>query len=121
MKLLEHIKAVDTGNRRPVLDPMIMANLKMEATPHNFAREYSIRVTIGSNQWIDEELIKSSKGEVVQYAIEQMKYNIVEEVYGELRRDLLELHRDLRSELNYHYQDSASLKKLEEILEKITL
>lgn len=122
MRLIDGIKAVETGNMRGVGEPLHY--IKLTSTPSmeyypQFAREYSITVTLGANQWIAEDVVKASGGEVINEAIRHMKYAIVEHVYGELRRDLLDLQMDIRNEVNYY--DSPSLKKLVRIIEKISL
>ena len=122
MKLVEHIKAVETGNRRPIEEPLYKIVLKVDSPPtykFNYAREYAITVTLGANQWIAEDLIKQAGVRVIEQAVDEMKHAIVEAVYGELRRDLMDLHREMRNELNYY--DSKSIKKLVKIVEKITL
>lgn len=122
MKLVDNLKAVATGNRQYIMEPL--HTIKYTADPAdiagvNFAREYSITVTIGANQWIDEELVRKTGGKVIEHAVENMKHNILEHVYGEIYRDLRELQFLMRNELSY--RESASTKKLEEIMEKITL
>jgi hypothetical protein len=122
MKLVEHIKAVETGNRRPIEEPLYKIVLTVDSPPtykFNYAREYAITVTLGANQWIAEDLIKQAGVRVIEQAVDEMKHAIVEAVYGELRRDLMDLHREMRNELNYY--DSKSIKKLVKIVEKITL
>lgn len=122
MKLVEHIKAVETGNRRPIEEPLYKIALTVDspsALKFNYAREYAITVTLGANQWIAEDLIKQSGVQVIEHAVHEMKHAIVEVVYGELRRDLMDLHREMRNELNYY--DSPSIKKLVKIVEKISI
>lgn len=123
MKLVDNIKAVETGNRRLIEEPLHKIKLNYESAPYTFnpqfAKEYAITVTLGANEWIAEDLIKSSDGEVINHAIQHMKYAIIEELYGELRRDLMDLQMEMRRELNYY--DSPSLKKLVKIVEKISL
>ena len=122
MKLVEHIKAVETGNRRPIEEPLYKIALTVDSPPtyeFNYAREYAITVKLGANQWIAEDLIKQSGVQVIEHAVDEMKHAIVEAVYGELRRDLMDLHRELRNELNYY--DSPSIKKLVKIVEKISI
>lgn len=122
VKLLENLKAVDTGLRRPIDEPFHKITWKAEPVDYSitkFAREYAVTVTLGANQWIAEDAIKESRGEVINHAIQHMKYVIAEELYGELRRDLMDLHMEMRNELNYY--DSPSLKKLVKIVEKISL
>ena len=122
MKLIENIKAVDTGHRRHIEEPLQMIRLRPdEPTAYSppFARGYSIDVRLGATQWISEDIIKDSGGKVVEHALNEMKHAIIEEVYGELRRDLMDLHREMRNELNYY--DSKSIKKLVKIVEKISL
>jgi hypothetical protein len=123
MKLVENIRAVETGKRRIIEEPLHKITYTadkdyVELMPKS-AKEYSITVTLGANQWIAEELIEQSKGEVIEFAVEQMKRDIIEHVYGEIRKDLMDLHMTMRHEIN-HY-DSQSLKKLEKIVDKITL
>jgi hypothetical protein len=122
MKLVDNIRAVDTGNRQHIMEPL--HTIRYTADPVdiagvNFAREYSIRVTLGANQWIDEDLVRATDGKAIEYAVENMKHNILEHVYGEIYRDLRELQFLMRNELSY--RESGSTKKLEEIMEKITL
>lgn len=126
MKLVDNIKAVETGNRRRlIVEPLhtVKLNYDKAKAPDTFnpqfAREYAITVTLGAAEWIAEDLIRASDGEVIEYAIQRMKYAIVEELYGELRRDLFDLQREMRNELNYY--DSPSLKKLVKIVEKISI
>lgn len=122
MKLVKHIKAVETGNRRPIEEPLYKITFTADSpsSAHfNYAREYAITVTLGANQWIAEDLIKQAGVHVIEQAVNEMKHAIVEVVYGELRRDLMDLHREMRNELNYY--DSKSIKKLVKIVEKITL
>jgi len=122
MKLVEHIRAVETGNRRPIEEPLYKITFSADSPSSlkfNYAREYAITVTLGANQWIAEEIIQQSGVQVIEHAVDEMKHAIVEVVYGELRRDLLDLRMELRRELN-HY-DSPSLKKLVKIVEKISL
>jgi uncharacterized protein (DUF111 family) len=122
MKLVENIKAVATGNRRHIDGPL--HKIAYGASPvdiysFNFAREYSIVVTIGANRWISEDALRASDGKVIEYAVDEMKHVILEHVYGEIYRDLRDLQFELRNESNY--RESPSLKKLQEIMEKITL
>ena len=123
MKLVENLRAVETGNRRIIKEPLYKIKLDYDKAPDaynpEFAKEYAITVTLGANEWIAEDLIKASDGKVIDYAIQHMKYAIVEELYGGLRRDLMDLQREMRNELNYY--DSPSLKKLVKIVEKISL
>ena len=122
MKLVEHIKAVETGNRRPIEEPLYKIVLTVDSPPtyeFNYAREYAITVTLGANQWIAEDLIQQSSVQVIEQAVREMKRAIVEVVYGELRRDLMDLHREMRNEVNYY--DSKSIKKLVKIVEKISI
>ena len=122
MKLVDNLKAVETGNRRYIKEPLHTIDYKCESVEivlGNFAREYSIHVTIGTNQWIAEDRIRASDGKVIEYAVEEMKHNILEHVYGEIYRDLRELQFVMRNELSY--RDSPSTEKLQEIMEKITL
>ena len=123
MKIVDNIKAVETGNRRIIEEPLHKIKLSHENAPNvfnpQFAKEYAITVTLGANEWIAEDLIKASDGQVIENAIQHMKYAIVEELYGELRRDLMDLQMEMRRELNYY--DSPSLKKLVKIVEKISL
>lgn len=122
MKLVENLRAVETGNRRIIEEPL--HTIRYDTTPNleyeiKYAREYSIVVKIGANQWIEEELIRSSEGRVVDNALEDMKHAILEHVYGEIHRDLRELGLLMRREQSY--RDTPSMKKLEEIMRKIQL
>ena len=122
MKLVENLRAVETGNRRIIEEPLY--TIRYDTTPNleyeiKYAKEYSIVVKLGANQWIEEELIRASGGRAIDHAVEDMKRAILEHVYGELRRDLFDLQMEMRNEMNYY--DSPSLQKLVKIIEKITL
>lgn len=122
MKLVENLRAVETGNRRIITEPL--HTISYNTVPNSeyeikYAKEYSIAVKIGANQWIEEDLIKASDGQVIHEAVEHMKHSILDHVYGEIRRDLIELLFLMRNELNY--RETTSIKKLEEIMDKITL
>lgn len=122
MKLVENLRAVETGNRRMIEEPLHTIRYTSERDAEHspkFAKEYSIIVTIGTNQWIEEDLVRASDGKVIELAVENMKHNILEHVYGEIYRDLRELQFIMRNELRY--RESGSTKKLKEIMEKITL
>lgn len=122
MKLLENLRAVQTGKRRIVEEPLHTIQYNTEPSTEyeiKYAREYSILVKIGANQWIEEDLIRSSGGRVVDHAVEEMKHAILEHVYGEIYRDLRELSLLMRREQSY--RDTPSMKKLEEIMRKIQL
>ena len=122
MKLVDNLKAVATGNRQYIMEPLHTIKYTADVADiamGNFAREYSIHVTIGTNQWIDEDLVRASDGKVIDHAVENMKHNILEHVYGEIYRDLRELQFLMRNELSY--RESTSTKKLQEIMEKIVL
>lgn len=122
MKLVENLRAVKTGNRRVIEDPL--HTIRYDTTPNSeyeikYANEYSIVVKIGANQWIEEEFIRASEGQVIDCALEYMKHAILEHVYGEIHRDLRELYFLMRREQSY--RETPSMTKLEEIMEKITL
>lgn len=122
MKLVENLKAVATGNRQHIMEPLHTIKYTTERDAEHspkFAKEYSIIVAIGANQWIEEDLVRASDGKVIEHAVEHMKHAILDHVYGEIYRDLRELQFMMRRELSY--RESPSLKKLEEIMEKITL
>ncbi len=122
MKLVDNIKAIATGNRRIIEEPLHTIQYNTEPSTDyeiKYAREYSIVVKIGANQWIEEDLIKSSGGRVVEHAVEDMKHAILEHVYAEIDRDLRELYLLMRREQNY--RETPSMKKLEEIMSKIKL
>jgi hypothetical protein len=121
MKLIDGIKAIATGQVRHIDEPLYKINLTVDESYSkiNFAREYAITVKLGANQFIAEDLIAQSGGEVITHAVNHMKRAVAELVYGELRRDLFDLQMEMRNELNYY--DSNSLKKLVKIMEKISL
>lgn len=122
MKLVENLRAVETGNRRIIEEPLHTIRYTSEKDAEyspKFAREYSIVVTLGANQWIEEDLIRSAEGRVIDHALEHMKHAILEHVYGEIYRDLRELSLLMRREQSY--QETPSMSKLAEIIDKITL
>ena len=120
MKLVESLKALDTKNRRIIEEPLYKIKYIDEKNTEDYqfryANEYSITVTFGTTQFIAEDVIRQTKGRVIEEAVEHMKRAIVDEVYGEFIKDLLDLEFEMRGELNY--QHSLSLKKLKEIIEK---
>lgn len=123
MKFLEHLKAVETGNKQIVLEPLY--SIRYDVTPPDtdyaprFAKEYSITVRLGASQYIEEDLIKSSDGKVIEYAVEDMKRAIAEQLYGELRRDLQKLQFQMRNE--FGYRENPSTNMINQIIEKVTL
>lgn len=121
MKFLEHLKAVDTGNKKIIVEPLY--SIRYDSDPDvfvpRFAKEYSITVRLGANQWIEEDVIKASDGKVIEYAVEEMKHAIAEQLYGELRRDLQKLHFQMRNE--FGYRETTSINMLTQIIEKVTL
>lgn len=122
MKLVDNLKALDTGNRRSVQESLHTIKYSSDVFADHrpgFEKRYSITITLGADQWIDEELVRSSRGEVIQHAVKAMKRAILEHVYGEIYRDLRELERELRNEGGY--RESPSINKLHEIIERITL
>jgi hypothetical protein len=122
MKLVDNLKALDTGNRRSVQEPLHTIKYTSDVFADHrpgFEKRYSITITLGADQWIDEQLVSSSHGEVIQHAVKAMKHSILEHVYGEIHRDLRDLQRELRNENGY--RESASIKKLAEIIKKISL
>jgi hypothetical protein len=120
MNFLDKIKAVHTGQLRAIEEPLYTIKLDINEVPRyrsRFAREYAITVTLGTTRWIEEEVIQASGGKVIDHAVEDMKYDIVRELYGELRKDLYVLQSNLRNELNY--RASPFLKELSEIISKL--
>jgi hypothetical protein len=124
MKFLEHLKAVDTGNKQIILEPLYA--IRYDTTPPSdrdyiprFAREFSITVRLGASQYIEEDLIKASDGQVVELAVEEMRHAIAEKLYGDLRRDLQKLHSQMRNE--FGYRESPSNDMLVQIIDKVTL
>lgn len=122
MKLVKNLRAIETGNRRIIEEPL--HTISYNSAPNaeyeiKYAREYSIVVKIGANQWIEEDLVTASGGRVIDHALEEMKHAIIDHVYGEIERDLRELRVLMRREQSY--RETPSIKKLEQIMEKITL
>lgn len=122
MKLVENLRAVETGNRRIIEEPL--HTISYNSVPNaeyeiKYAKEYSIVVKIGANQWIEEDLVTASGGKVINLAVEEMKHAIIDHVYGEIERDLRELRIFMRREQSY--RETPSMTKLEEIMEKIKL
>lgn len=122
MKLVENLRAIETGNRRIIEEPL--HTISYNTVPNaeyeiKYAKEYSIVVKIGANQWIEEDLVRTSDGRVIDHALEEMKHAIIDHVYGEIERDLRELVILLRREQSY--RETPSMTKLEEIMEKIKI
>ena len=125
MKFIEHIKAVETGNRRIIEQPLYKIRLAADGeavAQFQYAREYAITATLGANQFIAEDLIKRAGAKVIDQAVNEMKHAIVEVIYGELKRDLLELRMKMRFEQNHAYDyQSPTIEQLDKIIEKISL
>ena len=122
MRLINNLRAVETGNRRIIEEPL--HTISYNTVPNaeyeiKYAKEYSIVVKIGANQWIEEQLVRDSGGRVIDLAVEDMKHAIIDHVYGEIYRDLRELTILMRREQSY--RETPSMTKLEEIMEKIKL
>lgn len=123
MKFLEQLKAFETGNKQIVLEPLYA--IRYDVTPPDtdyaprFAKEYSITVRLGASQYIEEDLVKASDGKVIEYAIEEMKHAIAEQLYGELRRDLQKLQFQMRNE--FGHRENPSMNMLTQIIEKVSL
>lgn len=84
MKLVDNLKAVSTGNRQYIMEPLHTIRYTSERDAEHspkFAKEYSIVVTLGANQWIDEELVRKSDGKAIEHAVGNMKHAILEHVH----------------------------------------
>jgi len=117
--LLDNVTAKMTGNR--VVRDIPLTEIKFDETTlevaWNYGTEYRIGVQIGSAIVIPEEESKKNPM-LLEYEKERMKRGIAEVVYGEVRKELIELAIMLQ-ESGYSYND-PNVKKVEEILNMIT-
>ena len=127
-QLLDNIRAVAPDNIKVVDTPYALLGplIEIEYTPANHKTrmdsEYSITVTLGAKEWVEEELIKLTDGLILDQAVNRMKRNICELVYGKIRSDLLELHKELRREFRKQISyASPSLDLLENIIKEVSL
>lgn len=128
-KLLENLKAVNTGERSYIDTPLSSYNVTYD--PIDFAYDpidfatltpemgylYRIDVRLGANQFIsDLELQKNPN--IINQCKTLVGRGIAEEVYGEVRNDLIKIMIELR-QVGLPYNNS-SLRKIKELIEKIS-
>lgn len=110
---------IATLGRQPIDEPLY--RIKFTESPptaeHRYAREYRITVELGSVVLLDEDLIKQSDGEVIKWAVDDMRKSIARVLYDEIEHKLIDVYYDLKRES--YGQPSEHVKKIESILELI--
>lgn len=112
---------VAIGKRVPIDEPLLAVSLQESTLPafstHQTAREFHLKITLGSTVLLDEDLIQTSGGKVVEVAIEDMKASIARLVYGDIKEPLLDL-RDTLTRRAYG-RECAEIKTIDSILRMI--
>lgn len=115
-KLIEKIKATETGNRAYSNSNFIEVSHTLK-TPDTFnnpimAKEYRVGVQLGTYVYIDEDEYQAIG---INQATKQVGHMICKEVYGEIREELINLRYDLYNALGF--QSRNIIEKLDNIIE----
>ena len=118
-KILREIKSTETGNKKIINQPYY--TISYSEFPREimleYAMEYDIGVSLGSTMYVSMEEIKSNP-EVVEYNRKKICRMVAEELYGDVRKELIDLSI-LVSKENIPY-DSQIYQKIKNIIEMIT-
>jgi len=121
-KLLNNIQIVNTGRVEHIQTPLseITYSLKPDESysAPNLGRIYSVHVKLGCKQLISREEVLSHADAVLEATKTRVGHAIAEEVYGELRRELIQLLVELKAS-GSHYSNPA-YKRVERMLEMIS-
>lgn len=127
MSFIDSIRNINIGQQYDRTDPRFKIDLYTDRNPEfnrtQGTREFQLGATLAYNQVITIEMIQDSDQSYLDFAIDQMKAAVVDSVYRELRDDLVELVYITHGELSNDTSrtDSKSLKKIGEIIKKISL
>lgn len=119
-KLLNNIQIVNTGKLEHISTPVsaISYQLKPDVDFYlNHGYVYSVDVKLGSRQIISREELEDHGDEVLHRTRKRVGRAIAEEVYGELRKELIELLMELRASSNYY--GSSAYERVEKMLDMI--
>jgi hypothetical protein len=126
MSLIKSIRNINVDHQFDRTDPRYKIDLYTDRNPEvnrtQGTREYQLVASLAYNQVISIEMIQDSDQSYLDYAIDNMKEAVVDSVYGELQKDLVELMYITHSELfDVNPPTGKSLEKIREIIKKITL
>jgi len=117
-KLIESIKATETGNRAPT-DRYDFIQTKSYLNDHaehpvrvDYAKEYRVGVQLGTYVFIPEDEYAAIR---LGRAQKEVGHMICREVYGEIREELIKLRYDLYNALGFQSRDI--IEKLDSIIE----
>jgi hypothetical protein len=121
-KMLNNIQIVNTGRVEHIQTPLseITYSLKPDESysAPNLGRIYSVHVKLGCKQLISREEVLSHGNAVLEATKTRVGHAIAEEVYGELRRELIYLLTELRDS-GYCY-NTPGYHRVEKMLEMIS-
>jgi hypothetical protein len=120
-KLLNNIQIVNTGRVEHIQTQLSTISYSYEPDESfkpNHGRIYSVEVKLGCKQLISEEHLAQDAHGVLQHTRKRVGRAISEEVYGELRRELIYLLTELRDS-GYCY-NTAGYHRIEKMLEMIS-
>lgn len=126
MSFIDSIRNINIGQQYDRTDSRFKVDLYTDRNPEfrrtQCAREFQLVATLAYNQVIAIEVIQDTDQSYLDYVIDQMKAAVVDSVYGELQKDLVELMYITHSELvSSNPPTGKSLEKIGEILKKISL
>jgi hypothetical protein len=120
-KLLNNIRIVNTGELEYIHTPVsaISYQLKPDVDLNpNLGYVYSVDVRLGHRQVVSKADLEGHGDKVLHQTRKRVGHAIAEEVYGDLRKELIGLLVELRASGNY-YNSSAS-ERVERMLEMIS-
>lgn len=126
MSLIKSIRNINVGHQFDRADPRYKIDLYTDRNPEvnrtRGTREYQLVAYLAYNQVISIEMIQYSDKSYLDYAIDNMKEAVIDSVYGELQKDLVELMYITHGELSSQSPPTGkSLEKIREIIKKISL
>lgn len=126
MSLIKSIRNINVGHQFDRADPRYKIDLYTDRNPEvnrtRGTREYQLVAYLAYNQVISIEMIQYSDKSYLDYAIDNMKEAVIDSVYGELQKDLVELMYIMHGELSgVNPPTGKSLEKIDEIIKKISL
>jgi hypothetical protein len=119
-KLLNNIRIVNTGKREYIRTPVSEISYGLEPDSDlspNFGYVYSVDVRLGCRQIVSNADLEEHGDEVLHQTRKRVGRAIAEEVYGELRKELIVLLVELRDSGNYY--NSPACERVEKMLEMI--
>jgi hypothetical protein len=75
MELLDNLRAVNTGQRKHISATLYSITVSDPVPSYTvrYATQYNISVTLGANQWIDQDVIQRSGGAVITQAVSALQ------------------------------------------------